>query len=83
MFKSILVGIGAGFLAVAGPAIVPVLVAIFSAMGGALVIVGLAVWRAVRKKQRTRGPTSSMVSTTPNPPAPVASPGRAQWDVRP
>lgn len=86
MLKSILVAIGAAFVAIAGPAIVPVLVGILSATFGALVIVGLAVWRAVRKLRRPRQnaddyneAASTAVSTLPA----AAATGRAQWDVRP
>jgi hypothetical protein len=49
MFKSILFGIGAGFLGIAGAAITPILVGILGAVGGAITIVGLAAFRAFRK----------------------------------
>jgi hypothetical protein len=52
MFRSVLVGIGAGFLGLCAAAATPVIVAILGAMGGATVIVGLGAFRAIRKQQR-------------------------------
>jgi hypothetical protein len=82
VFKSILVGIGAAFLAIAGPAIIPIIVGILSATFGAVVIVGLSVWRTIRKLSRARGTASAVTSNVTS--SPVAAPptGRAQWDVR-
>ena len=54
MFKSVLVGISAGFLGLCAAAATPVIVAILGAMGGATVIVGLGASRAIRKQQRHR-----------------------------
>lgn len=56
MFKSILVGILGGFLGIAGAAIAPVVVAILGAFGGAAAIVGLAVWRTLRRRKRYEHP---------------------------
>jgi hypothetical protein len=39
MFKSILIGMGAGFLGLAGAAITPVIVGVLGAFGGAVTIV--------------------------------------------
>ena len=52
--KTMAVGIGSAFLALAGAAILPVVTAILAASGGALVIVGLGAWRAFRKMRRQR-----------------------------
>jgi len=54
MFKTLLVGLGAGFLGLAGAAATPVIVGILGAMGGATVIVGLGAFRAFRKHQRSQ-----------------------------
>ena len=82
VLKSILIAIGAAFVAIAGPAIVPILVGILSATVGALVIVGLAVWRTVRKMQRPRGGARDAESTAMGTIPAAAATGRAQWDVR-
>lgn len=52
MFRSILIGMGAGFLGLAGAAITPVIVGVLGAFGGAIVIVGLAAFRAFRRMRR-------------------------------
>lgn len=56
MFKSILIGMGAGFLGLAGAAITPVIVGVLGAFGGAVTIVGLAAFRAFRKTRRHSSP---------------------------
>ena len=54
MFKTLAVGIGGGFLGLAGAAITPVIVGILAAFGGAGAIVGFGAWRAFRKMRRQR-----------------------------
>ncbi len=54
VFKTLAVGIGGGFLGLAGAAITPVVVGILAAFGGAGVIVGFGAWRAFRKMRRQR-----------------------------
>jgi uncharacterized protein (DUF2062 family) len=83
VLKSILVAIGAAFVAIAGPAIVPILVGILSATFGALVVVGLAVWRSVRKMQQRRRQSTEATSTITSALSATEAAGRAQWDVRP
>lgn len=63
MFKSILIGIAAGFLGLAGAAITPILVGILGAIGGAVTIVGLAAYRAFRKMQKRRATTEALART--------------------
>lgn len=62
MFKSLFIGLGAGFVGLAGAAITPVIVGILGAMGGATVIVGLGAWRAFRKAQRRRSDPEPLAS---------------------
>ncbi|MDA0815212.1 MAG: hypothetical protein O2924_01390 [Chloroflexi bacterium] len=52
LLKSLMVGVGAGFLGLAGAAATPVIVGILGAMGGATIIVGLGAYRAFRQYQR-------------------------------
>jgi hypothetical protein len=54
MFKSILFGLGAGLLGLAGTAATPVVVTLLMAKLGAAVIVGLGAYRAYRRHQRRR-----------------------------
>lgn len=54
MLKSILIGLVAGFLGLAGAAATPVIVAILGAKIGASIIVGVAGYRAFRKSQKSR-----------------------------
>ena len=52
MFKTLLVGIGGGFLGLAGAAAIPVIVAILGAFGGATAIVGIGAWRSLKRARR-------------------------------
>jgi len=52
MLKSLLVGVGGGFLGIAGAAVIPVVVGILGAFGGATVIVGFGAWRSFKRSHR-------------------------------
>lgn len=75
VFKTVGVGVGAGFLAIAGAAITPIVVGILAAFGGATVIVGIGAWRAVsrmRRRRSERGPVEAL--SYPVPPATLPPP---------
>lgn len=62
MFKSVLIGFGAGFLGLAATAIVPIVVGILGAVGGAVAVVGLAAWRAFKRRGRDAAPETTTAS---------------------
>ncbi|MEX2032781.1 MAG: hypothetical protein WEA81_07930 [Dehalococcoidia bacterium] len=87
VLKSFIVGVGAGFLGLAGAAIIPIIIGVLWAVGGAATVLGLYAWRTFRKLRRAREAAamsvpgaSALTSTSQSPAAPVA--GHAQWDVR-
>jgi hypothetical protein len=61
VLKSLVVGVGAGFLGLAGAAITPIIVGILWAVGGAATVLGLYAWRTFRKLRGTREATAMSV----------------------
>ncbi|MCK9487217.1 MAG: hypothetical protein M0R73_11060 [Dehalococcoidia bacterium] len=77
MFKTLAFGLAGGFLGIATAGIMPVVVAILTAFGGASAIVGFGAWRAFRKMRRRREARRHAAATAGGPPVALPPPVQA------